>query len=154
LPVLVPPLLPVLPVEPDVPAPAAAPPLLAPVEAAGVGLAGWLAAGAAAGLELDALELAVGAAVLVVLVVAGVVVELVLEVVGGVAASAEVGMVSAGASAVSACGGELEPQPARAKATTTSAAGMSRDAGILPWAIAAIMKLRAAPSGARSGDSR
>jgi hypothetical protein len=137
LPVLVPPLAPVLPAPVgEAGAPAAAPPLLEPLGAAGAALADWLGAGAEDALELEALELGAGVAGLVVLVVVGVVVVLVVAVVVGVSASAEVGMVSAGASAVSAWGGALEPQPASSNATTTSTAGMSRDAAGLPRGMA------------------
>lgn len=149
---LVPPFVPPPPAVP--PLPAAAPPLLEPLDAAGA----ELAAGADAALELEALELAlddaVGVTALVVVGVVAVAVVVVVAVVGA-AATAEVGMVSGGASVVSAWGVELEPQPATPTAAAAmSATGMSRDAAGLPVRIARIMKLRAAPSGARSADSR
>jgi hypothetical protein len=104
---------------PEVPPPADAPPLPEPLAGADAAPdpVAELAAGATAALELDELEAALDEDELAVVGVVGVVVALVLPVLGGGAATAEVGMVRAGASALSAAGGALLPQPASASAT-------------------------------------
>ena len=135
--------------------PAEAPPLPVALDDGGDELAlDELDAGAEAALELALEEAALDVAVLVVGVVVVVVVLVVVAGVGA-AASAEVGIVSAGASAVSAGGGLLEPHPASASAPVAmSATGTMRYAADRPLAMTRIMKLRAAPSAARSGGSR
>ena len=71
--------------------------------------------------------------------VVGVVVVPVVPVLGGGAATAEVGMVRAGASALSAAGGELLPQPAKASATrATRARAVNRDGAGGPLRIAGL----------------
>jgi hypothetical protein len=154
-PVVPPPAVPPVPEVP--PVPAAAPPVpdpLAGADAAPDPVA-ELEAGAAAALELAELEDALEDAVLVLLVVVGVVDVLVLAVSVGVAANEEVGIVSAGASALSAAGGALLPQPASVSATTMAAVRqMNRRAAVGPLRITEIMRRRAAPSGARSAGSR
>jgi hypothetical protein len=125
----------VAPPVPEVPPPVAAPPVpdpLAGADAAPDPVA-ELEAGVTAALELDELGTGLDEDELVVVVVVGVVVVVVLvEFVGG-AATAEVGIVRAGASALSAEGGALLPQPANARATrATSARETNRDAAVGP----------------------
>jgi hypothetical protein len=62
-----------------------------------------------------------------------------LVVLGGAAATAEVGIVSAGASVLSAAGGALLPQPASASATkATRATALNRNGAVGPLHIAGL----------------
>ena len=120
---------------PEVP-PAAAPPV--PEPAAGAEAApepvAELGAGVTAALELGELEGALDAGVLVVVLAVVGVVGLVAVV--GVAASADVGIVSAGASALSTAGWELPPHPARANTTrATSPRALNRVVAVGPLRI-------------------
>jgi hypothetical protein len=125
---------PAVPPVPEVPPPAAAPPVPDPLAGADTAPdpVAELEAGTTAALELDELEAALEEDVLVGVVVGVVVVVVGLAVLLG-AATVEVGTVRAGASALSAAGGALLPQPARVSTTRAmSAREVSRSAAVGP----------------------